>query len=88
MSQEMTKKDIMTMIVCLNMDIIPINLNVKEEIQKMNAEDARKVKRKYRKLQRKIMKNMKHIDSKSRRKRLANIQITAKIQKEALTLMG
>jgi hypothetical protein len=74
------------MIVCLNKGIIPTDLDVREELQKMSLEEARVTKRKYRKLLRKSLKSLQHVKFAKSRKHLAAKDVKSRIHREALTL--
>ena len=74
------------MIVCLNKGIVPTDLDVRQELQKMDPEEARIAKRKYRKLVRKSLKQLQHVKFASRRKQLAIADVKNRLQKEALTI--
>lgn len=86
MENEMTNLERARMIVCLNKGIIPIDLDVRAEIQKMSAEEARIAKRKYRKLLRKSMKSLQHVKFASSKRQLAAKDVKRKIGKEAEAL--
>lgn len=49
--------ELMRTIVSLDMGIIPINMDLREAFSKMSEEDARKAKRKFRKLKRRVKKS-------------------------------
>lgn len=47
--------EMMKTIVALDLGIIPVNLSVKESLQKMEPDEARKSRRKFRKIKRKLL---------------------------------
>lgn len=75
------------MIVCLNKGIIPIDLNVVTELSKMDPMEARKAKRKFRKLRRKAERELQHLKFRSHRKQKAREQVRKAIQEEASVLL-
>lgn len=86
MENELTNLQRARMIVCLNKGIIPIDLNIQQELQKMDLEEARTTKRKYRKLIRKSLKKLQQVKFVSKRKRLSIEAVKNAINKEALVL--
>ena len=86
MENELTNLERAKMIVCLNKGIIPTDLDIRQELQKMDPEEARVAKRKYRKLKRKALKSLQHVKFVSRRKQLAAADVKKQIYKEALIL--
>jgi len=87
MENELTNLERARMIVCLNKGIIPTDLDIRQELQKMEPEEARIAKRKYRKLKRKALKSLQHVKFISRRKQLAANDVKNRIHKEALTIV-
>lgn len=87
MQEEMTNLERATMMVCLNLGIVPFQLNLKEELAKMDPEEARITKRKFRKLRRKSMKKIEYVKFKSAKNMLAYNAIKREITKAALSIV-
>lgn len=87
MTEELSNFERVKMIVCLNLGIIPTDLNLKEELAKMDVEEARKSKRKFRKLRRKQLKKLKHVKFLSHKKQLALQGVKKDINLRALKML-
>ena len=87
MAEEMSNFERAKMMVCLDLGIVPTDLNLKEERAKMDDEEARKSKRKFRKLRRKQMKKLEHVKFLSHRKQLALHGVKKDINLRALKML-
>jgi len=86
-AEELSDFERAKMIVCLNLGIIPIDLNLKEELSKMEPEEARKLKRKFRKLKRKQLKWLEYVKFVSHKKYLAHQRVISDINFHAWRLL-
>ena len=87
MTEELSNFERAKMSVCLNLGIVPTDLNLKEELSKMEPEEARKSKRKFRKLRRKQLKKLEHVKFLSHKKQLAPQGVKKDINLRALKML-
>ena len=85
--EEMHAVERARMIVCLNKGIIPIDLTLNEELAKMDPEEARIAKRKFRKLRRKAEKQFRFMKFRSHRLKRAVDKVHKDIRAEANALL-
>lgn len=88
MADEMSNFERAKMMVCLDLGIVPTDLNLKEELAKMEPEEARKSKRKFRKLRRKHMKKLEHVKFVSHKRQLAVLGVKKEINLLAVKMLG
>jgi hypothetical protein len=87
MTEEMSNFECAKMMVCLDLGIVPTDLDLKDELAKMDDEEARKSKRKFRKLRRKQMKKLEYVKSLIYRKQLALHEVKKDINLRTMKLL-